>query len=293
MDLALRASEFAGYRPRDLLAEGGSAAVYRAEGPHGIAALKVFRRPLPPESLALAQVLLEIDHPHVARFFAFGQGAVHWAAMEFLEGPSLEEVLAGGRLPVDRALRLAARIAEGMEVLHRAGWVHRDLKPGNVIVLPDDHPKIVDFGLARRVGTQAATPSFEGSWGYAAPEQIEGRAADVRSDVYALGVILYRMLVGRLPFGDAPVAAALGHLHDRPPPPRDQNPAIPPAVEAVLLRALAKDPAARFPTIEAFRAALEACRVEEGQGRRPRRRAWIPVVGIAAALALVAVGLAC
>ena len=213
--------------------------------------------------------------------------------MEILEGPNLEELLAGGTLPVDRALRLATHMAEGLGALHRAGWVHRDLKPSNVIVLPGDHPKIVDFGLARRAGAAAAEPSFEGSWGYAAPEQIEGGAADVRSDVYALGVILYRMLVGHLPFGDAPVAAALGHLQDRPPPPRAQVPAIPVAVEAALLRALAKDPEARFATMEAFRAALEACPPVPPQEASHPRRFWIPALGALVALALSATPLAC
>lgn len=278
-----------GFRPRELLAEGKAASVYLGDGPEGVAVVKTFRTPLSADSLALASRLVEIDHPQLTRFLAVGED---WVAMEFLDGPNLEEILSGPRLSRERVLTLAARIAAGVGALHAAGWVHRDLKPSNVIVLEGSHPKIVDFGLARPVGAAPAEASFEGSWGYAAPEQIQGRAADPRADIYSLGVILYRMLLGRLPFGDAPVAAALGHLHDRPPPPREQDPTIPPALEDAILRALAKEPEARFPTMESFAAALEACELPQPPPA-PTRRPWIPVVGGAIALALIVAQLAC
>lgn len=284
------AVEIGGFRLLGLLAEGGTARVYRAEGPEGFAALKIFRTPLPEEVVEMAGALMGLEHPHLARIFAVGED---WAAMELLPGPNLEELLDGGKLPVERALPLVTRMAEGLATLHGAGFVHRDLKPSNVIVVDDDHPKIVDFGLARRIGATAGERGFEGSWGYAAPEQIQGHPVDPRSDVYALGIVLYRMLVGHLPFGDAPVAAALGHLHDRPPPPRSLDPTIPPAVEALLLRALAKDPEARFPSMEAFAAALERCAAAV-PGRAPTsRRPWYLMAAAAAAFGLIAATLAC
>lgn len=289
MGLEKRVEEFGAYRPLELLAEGGTARVYRAEGPRGEVALKVFRAPLSPASSELAGCLQSLDHPNLARILDFDR---EWAAMEFLEGPNLEELLSAGPLPLDRALSLAARMAEGLAVLHEAGWVHRDLKPSNVIVLEGDWPKIVDFGLARRVGAPSESASFEGSWGYVAPEQVRGEEADPRSDVYALGVVLYRMVLGHLPFGDAPVAAALGHLHERAPSPRVQNPAIPAAVDGLLLRALAKEAQDRFPTMKDFAAALREAadaRVEV----EPRKGSWIPAVGVAVAVSLVAAHLAC
>lgn len=282
--------EIGGFRHLELLAEGGTARVYRAEGPDGPAALKIFHGPLPPEVVEQLRGLPALDHPHLARYLAIGSD---WAAMELLEGPDLEAILAAGPLPVGRALRLAAGIAEGLAALHAAGWVHRDLKPSNVIVLPGDLPKIVDLGLARRMDSTAEEASFEGSWGFAAPEQVQGRPADPRSDVYALGVVLYRMLLGRLPFGDAPVAAALGHLHDRPPPPRRQDPSIPPEVEALLLRALAKEPQDRFPTMEAFAAALRAAEPAPPAPVAPWKWRWLLDLGTAIALVIVAAKLAC
>jgi len=284
-----------GFEVDGFLAQGGSARLYRGRGPEGPVALKLLPTKVPESRLEIVRRIAAIGHPALVRILGVGsQASGSWMAMELLEGPSLEEILAGGPLPLDRALGLAGRIAKGLGALHRAGFVHRDLKPSNVIVLPDDRLKIVDFGLALPVGTPPAEAGFEGSWGYAAPEQLMGRAADPRSDVYALGVVLYRMLLGRLPYGDAPVAAALGHLHDRPPPPRAVDPSIPAEVEALVLRALAKDPRDRFASMEAFAAEIEACKgAGRAAARTPPRRGWISALGVLAALALVATQILC
>jgi len=283
-----------GFRAEALLAQSGPARIYRGQGPDGPVALKVFFSGFDASCLEVARRLAALDHPAVVRVVGaghLGQDA-GWVAMELLEGPSLEGILATGPLPVARALLLAARIAEGLAAIHHAGLVHRDLKPSNIVVLGGDRPKIVDFGLAQPVGREPGEGSFEGSWGYAAPEQVQGRAADPRTDVYALGVVLYRMLLGRLPFGDAPVAAALGHLHDRPPPLRERNPAISPRVEALVLRALNKDPRARFASMEELVTEIEACLQDPPEVSSGPRRAVLAAT-MAVALVLLAARLVC
>lgn len=292
------ALEAEGFMVEALIAQGGAARLYRGTGPGGPVALKVFSSGFGPEQLEVARRLATVDHPAVVGVMAAGcfDGG-GWVAMELLEGPSLEQVLAASPLSPERALRIARRIAEGLAEIHRAGVVHRDLKPANVVLLPGDFPKIIDFGLAQPAGNAPMESIFEGSWGYAPPEQIQGRPVDPRTDVYALGVILYRMLLGRLPFGDAPVAAALGHLHDRPPPIRDRNPAIPARVEALVLRALAKSPRARFGSMVELMAELDACLEEPRPGtpghQRPKLLTATMAVALPIALLFLAVRLEC
>ena len=197
-----------------------------------------------------AQAAAMLSHPNIVDVYDVGvDGDIHYIVMEFVEGTDLKSIInREAPLAVPRAVGLAEQIARGLHAAHRAGMVHRDVKPQNIIVTPDGRARITDFGVAKSHLSTALTEtgvSF-GTVDYLSPEQAQGRPATPRSDVYALGVVLYEMLTGRLPFaGDGAVAVAMKHVTEPPPSPRRLNPAIPPGLEALILRALAKDPAQR------------------------------------------------
>ncbi|GAB4429531.1 MAG: Stk1 family PASTA domain-containing Ser/Thr kinase [Chloroflexi bacterium OHK40] len=197
-----------------------------------------------------AQAAAMLTHPNIVDVYDVGRdGDIHYIVMEFVEGTDLKTIInREAPLAVARAVGLAQQIAAGLHAAHRAGMVHRDIKPQNVIVTPDGRAHITDFGVAKSHLSTALTEtgvSF-GTVDYLSPEQAQGRPATPQSDVYALGVVLYEMLTGRLPFtGDSSVAVAMKHVTEPPPPPRRLNPQIPLGLEALVLRALAKDPSQR------------------------------------------------
>lgn len=199
-----------------------------------------------------ARAAAMLSHPNIVDVFDVGQdGNVNYIVMEYVEGTDLKTVInREAPLAVARAVEIAEQVARGLHAAHRAGMVHRDVKPQNVIVTADGQARITDFGVAKSHLSTALTEtgvSF-GTVDYLSPEQAQGRAATAQSDVYALGVTLYEMLTGRLPFaGDSAVAVAMKHVAEPPPSPRARNPAIPVGLEALILRALAKDPAQRPP----------------------------------------------
>ncbi len=253
-----------------LAAEGGFAHVYRARHlPTGApVAFKVLRHhlTLDPNMLARfrreADALARLDHPGIVRIRARGEltDGRPWLAMEWIEGPPLDEELAArGPLVPREALALLSPIAEALDAVHAAGLVHRDLSGSNVM-LRGGCPCLVDFGLSKPLGRAAAVTSDTvlGTPVAMAPEQIRGQAVGPETDVYALGLLLYRMLCGRPPFA-APTAAALEEQHlGTPPPAPSALAAVSPAVDAVVLRCLAKGPGARFPKAGDVVRALEA-----------------------------------
>lgn len=201
-----------------------------------------------------------VQHPNLCPVHDVGQdGDQYFLAMAWIEGETLAHALASGtKLTATRALELVRILAEAMHAAHRAGIVHRDLKPANIMLRPDGHPVIIDFGLARRFDNTETlltlTGAIGGTPGYMAPEQINGSADDIgpACDVYALGVVLYELLAGAPPFSGN-VATIFGSIVSEPPPPlRLYCPGIEPVLDALCLRALAKSPADRYPSAQEF-----------------------------------------
>lgn len=210
-----------------------------------------------------AQAAAMLTHPNIVDVYDVGQdGDIHYIVMEFVEGTDLKTIIKReAPLPIGRAVALAEQIARGLHAAHQAGMVHRDIKPQNVIVTADGRPHITDFGIAKSHLSTALTETGVafGTVDYISPEQAQGRPATPQSDVYALGVVLFEMLTGRLPFtGDGAVAVAMKHVAEPPPSLRQLNPAVPPGLEALVLRALAKDPAARPRSAHEFAEQLAA-----------------------------------
>ncbi len=198
-----------------------------------------------------AKAVSELAHPHMVRVFDSGRdGAVHYIAMEYVEGANLKEYIRReGRLAPDRALQIAAQVCEALEFAHGHGIVHRDIKPQNILLTSDGQVKVTDFGIARALSsvTITQTGTVLGSVQYLSPEQARGGAVSRSADVYALGVVLFEMVTGQLPFDvDTPIAIALAHIHKTPPAPASLVPGLPERVEGIILRALMKAPTDRY-----------------------------------------------
>jgi serine/threonine-protein kinase len=203
-----------------------------------------------------------ISHPNVIQVFDFGhEDRTEYIVMQYVGGPSLKDYMRDeGPLTVDEAVSFTRQILDGLAAIHEAGIIHRDVKPQNVLLTDTQQIKLTDFGIARLgSGSTGLTESGTaiGTAAYMAPEQASGSDVTPASDLYSVGVILYEMLTGRLPFpGDNPVQVMYRHVNELPPPPRSINRAIPVGIEAVVLRALAKNPDDRFATAQAMRDAL-------------------------------------
>jgi serine/threonine-protein kinase len=268
---------FAGrYQIREVLGRGGMGVVYRATDRQldEVVALKVLRSEVLVEDPTLVErfkqeirLARRITHRHVLRTHDFGEAdGVPYISMEYLEGVTLKELVARkGALPAGVALRIAKQICQGLEAAHRQGVVHRDIKPQNMLILPESgEVKIMDFGIARvstvdgasgltTAGTVLGTPD------YMPPEQAQGGTADFRSDLYSLGVVLFEMFTGRLPFpGDTALGVIMSHIQKPAPRPRHLNPALSPEIEALVLRCLEKDPANRYARADDLLSALNA-----------------------------------
>lgn len=210
-----------------------------------------------------------VTHRNVLRTHELLDLGSSWAIlMEYVDGTSLDRVLAEGRLPFSAGLRIARQVVDGLQAAHARGVVHRDLKPSNILVDAAGTVKISDFGLARSAGAGKGLTlegAVLGTPLYMSPEQAMGRPADERSDVYSAGVVFYEILCGRRPFdADNPVAMLRAHIESSPPPPRDLNQAVPPSMAAFLLRALEKDPDLRFASARDMAEALEHAAAEGG-----------------------------
>ena len=210
-----------------------------------------------------AQAAASIGHPHIVSVFDTGSDdGVHFIVMEYVEGRTLAEILAGGgRILPDRAIDIAMDVCRALEAAHAQGVIHRDIKPGNIMLNPRGEVKVTDFGIARVTATAdtvAQTAAILGTASYLSPEQAQGQPVDGRSDIYSLGCVLYEMVTGRPPFlGDSPVAVASKQVLEQPTPPSRLNPDVTADLDAVILRALAKNPANRYQSAEDMHADLE------------------------------------
>ena len=202
-----------------------------------------------------AQAAGKLNHPNIVNMYDVGYDQdMHYIIMEYVDGETLKEyIIRHHRLSIDEAVKITISIGEGLEHAHAMGIVHCDIKPHNVIITNTGRVKVTDFGIARAMNstnTVMYTNSIMGSAHYLSPEQASGKSVDGNTDIYSLGVVLYEMLTGKVPFeGDTPIAVALKHVREKVIPPTRYNPSIPPLLESVVLKALAKNPADRFESI--------------------------------------------
>ncbi len=264
------------YRIVEHLGSGGMAEVYKAYQPglDRYVAIKVLHSFLADEENFLtrfqreARVVATLRHPNIVQVYDFDFDAednAYYMVMEFIEGPSLkvcleETVQEDQRLPPEEAIRIAIAVANALDYAHQRGMVHRDVKPANIMFTQDGQVILTDFGIAKIVDVAGLTASgaMVGTPAYMAPEQGMGQAGDERTDVYSLGVVLYQLVTGRLPFdADTPLGIIFKHISDPLPLPTALNPGLPPGIEAVIVRALAKDPDNRYQTAKGFAADLE------------------------------------
>jgi len=200
----------------------------------------------------------KIDHPGVMKVFANPQRSQVYMVMEWIDGRLLRQVLNDEKkLPVERAVKLAVRICEALEHIHEHGVVHRDLKPENIMVDGEDNIRLIDFGIAGNAGSRRLTfGNFSKNMGtpdYISPEQVRGKRGDARSDVYTLGVMLYEMLTGKVPFtGPNAFAVMNDRLVNQPEPPRNLEPAISPQLQEIVYRALEREPKNRYHSAREF-----------------------------------------
>jgi eukaryotic-like serine/threonine-protein kinase len=265
------------YELNHLIARGGMAEVYRAHDRllDRPVALKVLFPELSIDRSFVerfrreAQAAANLSDPNIVPVFDWGEDSgTYFIVMEFIDGRPLSAILkTAGPLSADRTADIGAHVAAALGYAHKHGVIHRDVKPGNVLITDEGRVKVTDFGIARAINTEESltqTGAVMGTATYFSPEQAEGMGVDARSDIYSLGVVLYEMATGRPPFlGDTPVAVASKHVRDHPPAPRELNPSIPPTFEAIILKAMAKDPAHRYATAEDLRADL--LRFNEGR----------------------------
>ena len=247
------------YEILDRISEGGMATVFRARRlPDGeVVALKVLREQFASDAEFVerfereAKAVAALTHPHMVRVYDSGRdGDVHFIAMEYIEGEDLKaHIRRAGRLDPQRAREIAAQVCEALEYAHAHGVIHRDVKPQNILLTPEGDVKVTDFGIARALSsaTITQTGTVLGSVQYLSPEQARGRTVGRAADLYSLGVVLFEMVTGQLPFvGDSPIAVALAHVNQPPPPARSIVPDLPPPVEGIILLALAKSPGRRY-----------------------------------------------
>ena len=251
------------------IGKGGMGVVYRARDRQldEVVALKVLRSDVLKDDPKLLdrfkqeiKLARRITHRNVLRTHDFGETqGTPYISMEYLEGVTLKDLIRGkGALPLPVGLRIAKQVCLGLEAAHQEGVVHRDIKPQNMLIIPGTGDlKIMDFGIARVSEMKAgaagltSTGTVMGTPDYMPPEQAQGQSADFRSDIYSLGIVFYEIFTGHLPFtGDSVMAVVLAHIQRPAPAPRQTNPAIPPELEAVILRCMEKSPSKRYQRVE-------------------------------------------
>jgi serine/threonine-protein kinase len=258
-------SQIDSYRIDAPVARSGMASIFRATDlrDNRTVALKIPHPDLESDPILFdrfqreAAIGEKLSHPKIMRVFGGENRSRVYIVMEWCEGRLLREILAEGRVPQDRAIRIAAGVLEALEYIDAHGVAHRDLKPENIMVDENDNIKLIDFGIAgdsaaRRL-TYANFTAALGTPDYISPEQVKGKRGDGRSDIYALGVILYEMLTVKLPFsGPNPLAAMNDRLLNHPTPPRVADPSISPQLQEILYRALERDPRNRYAKAQEF-----------------------------------------
>jgi serine/threonine-protein kinase len=314
------------YELEELVGSGGMSSVYRAHDKvlDRRVALKVLHQQFTSEDEYVerfrreARMVAGLLHQNIVTVIDRGEdGGCPFIVFEFVDGENLKQLVnREGRLPVDRAVELAVQVARGLSFAHSNGYVHRDVKPQNVLLNGDGEAKVTDFGIARSLDVKhgvTQTGTVLGTSDYIAPEQAQGQRVDEHTDVYSLGIVLFELLTGEVPFsGDNFVAVAMRHINEMPPHVSTVRPEVPPRLDAAVARALAKRPEDRFATMADFGRELEACLEEmrtpggaqtmvippsapAAPVRRQRARRRIPVAallvvaGLAAAIAVLAV----
>jgi tetratricopeptide (TPR) repeat protein len=273
-------TELGGYLIEEPLGRGGMSVVYRAEHVRleRSAALKVLvpgvgEADFSRRFLRESQLAASLDHPNIVPIYDAGEeDGLLYIAMACVEGSDLKSLLAKeGRLPVRRALRIVGQVGSALDAAHARGLVHRDVKPANILVGEGDRAYLSDFGVVKELSGNGTTRTgiFVGTIEYSAPEQIEGREVDARTDVYALACVLYECLAGEAPFHrHSEVAVLNAHLHDAPPRLVRAAPELPPGLDQVIAKALSKSPLDRYGSCGEFVAAARAAAAERHVHRR-------------------------
>jgi serine/threonine protein kinase len=221
----------------------------------------------------------KLDHPGVMKVFNNEKRSRVYMVMEWVDGRLLRnEIAAKGKFPVDRAVHIAARICEALDYIHTHGVTHRDMKPENIMIDDRDNVKIIDFGIAGSEGSRRLTfaklSNVMGTPDYISPEQVKGKRGDGRSDIYAVGVMLYEMLTGKVPFtGNNAFLIMNDRLLNNPVPPRELDPSITPQLQEIIYRALEREPSNRYPTAREFAKDLEH-QDQVGVAERPELTDW-------------------
>jgi serine/threonine protein kinase/streptogramin lyase len=276
-------STLAGYRIESIAGRGGMGVVYRARQRHPdrLVAIKVISTELASDSKFRARfeqeaaIAGQIEHPNVIPIYEAGEDAGRlFMAMRWIDGVDLRQLLVQqGAMDAVRATGIVTQVADALDAAHECALVHRDVKPGNIMIVNRggrEHAYLTDFGLSKRLGSSSdMSLTQKGSWvgtvDYVAPEQIAGHHVDARTDVYSLGCVLFHTLAGRVPFyRDSDISKIYAHMHDPPPPVRTVAPWLPPDFDTVLQRAMAKEPADRYPSAgDLGRAASAAARGQD------------------------------
>ena len=293
------------YRVLEKIGSGGMGLVYRAHDetldrdvalkvlPTGMLSDEHARRRFRREALSLAK----LNHPHIGGVYEFGsEGGVDFLVMELVSGVTLDARLAAGPMEDAEVLRYGAQLADGLEAAHQQGILHRDLKPSNLRINKEGRLKILDFGLAEWTQPEgdsdptATNTKVSGTVAYMSPEQLRGKNADVRSDIYAVGAVLYEMATGKHPYAESSGPQLIAQILDRPPSrPTSRNRKISPALESIILKALDRDPDLRYQSAREMRIDLE--RLSSGSTSVATRRRsvwpWVLAAGVALAAALL------
>jgi serine/threonine protein kinase len=299
------------YELGGIVGRGGMADVFRARDIRldRIVAVKTLRKELARDQVFQARFRREaqsaasLNHPSIVAVYDTGEDmagstAVPYIVMEFVEGQTLRDLLHDGRRPLpERAAEITDDVLRALDHSHRNGIVHRDIKPGNVMLTASGDVKVMDFGIARAVsGAQLAitqTAQVIGTAHYLSPEQARGERVDARSDLYSTGCVLYELLTGRPPFtGDSPVAVAYQHVKEDPVPPSRVDPGLPGWADAIVLKAMQKDPARRYQSAGEMRTDIQRA-LAGAPVAAPRRPAWqwltLAVVVVVLAVAILSV----